>query len=127
MILSAVAHPIPHLFWTLPFVLLLLSIAILPIHGKTVHWWHRNINKLIVSIVLGLITLLYYALRGWGIHMEGQDVAAGWPTVQMVLKHATLGEYIPFISLLLSLYIIAGGIRIGGDLAAHPATNTAFL
>ena len=38
-----------------------------------------------------------------------------------------LGEYIPFIVLLFSLYTISGGIRIEGDLPAHPLTNTAFL
>ena len=38
-----------------------------------------------------------------------------------------LAEYVPFIVLLFSLYTISGGIRLEGDLPAHPLTNTAFL
>jgi Na+/H+ antiporter NhaD/arsenite permease-like protein len=44
-----------------------------------------------------------------------------------VLSNAVLNEYLPFIILLFSLYTIAGGIRIEGDLPAHPLTNTLFL
>jgi Na+/H+ antiporter NhaD/arsenite permease-like protein len=44
-----------------------------------------------------------------------------------VLASAILNEYVPFIVLLLSLYTISGGIRIEGDLPAHPLTNAAFL
>ncbi|MCA9261276.1 MAG: sodium:proton antiporter, partial [Planctomycetales bacterium] len=36
-------------------------------------------------------------------------------------------EYIPFIVLLFSLYTIAGGIRIEGDLQARPLTNATFM
>ena len=36
-------------------------------------------------------------------------------------------EYVPFIVLLFSLYTISGGIRIEGDLRAHPLTNAVFL
>jgi Na+/H+ antiporter NhaD/arsenite permease-like protein len=43
------------------------------------------------------------------------------------LKRTILDEYIPFIVLLFSLYTISGGIRIAGDLPAHPLTNTIFL
>jgi Na+/H+ antiporter NhaD/arsenite permease-like protein len=51
----------------------------------------------------------------------------GWDAVLPVLNHAVPGEYIPFIVLLFSLYVISGGISLKGDLAAHPMTNTAFL
>ncbi len=44
-----------------------------------------------------------------------------------VLANAILSEYVPFIVLLFSLYTISGGIRIEGDLPAHPLTNCAFL
>ena len=36
-------------------------------------------------------------------------------------------QWIPFIVLLFSLYVISGGITLRGDLAAHPLTNTTFL
>ncbi len=38
-----------------------------------------------------------------------------------------LAEFIPFIVLLFSLYSISGGIRLEGDLRAHPVTNTTFM
>ena len=44
-----------------------------------------------------------------------------------VLANAILNEYVPFIVLLFSLYTISGGIRIEGDLPAHPLVNVAFL
>jgi Na+/H+ antiporter NhaD/arsenite permease-like protein len=39
----------------------------------------------------------------------------------------TAEEYVSFIVLLAGLYVIAGGIRLTGDLEATPLTNTAFL
>ena len=36
-------------------------------------------------------------------------------------------EYVSFIALLGSLYVIAGGIHVSGDLRASPGTNTAIL
>ena len=56
--------------------------------------------------------------------------AAGGPNLRLtadVLANAILGEFLPFIILLFSLYTICGGIRIEGDLPAHPRTNCAFL
>jgi Na+/H+ antiporter NhaD/arsenite permease-like protein len=47
--------------------------------------------------------------------------------VKAVLANAVLQEFIPFIVLLFSLYTIAGGIRIHGDLRADPITNAAFM
>ncbi len=44
-----------------------------------------------------------------------------------VFANAVLKEYVPFIVLLFSLYVISGGIRITGDLRAHPFTNAMFL
>jgi Na+/H+ antiporter NhaD/arsenite permease-like protein len=43
------------------------------------------------------------------------------------LHHAVLDEYVPFIVLLFALYVISGGIHLGGDLAATPLTNTTML
>ena len=118
----AAHHEPPGLAAVLPFALLLLAIAILPLIPGAAHWWHHNRNKLIVSGVLGGATLAYYLLRGRGFHAE-----AGWASVGKVLEHALLAEYIPFIVLLFSLYTISGGIRLQGDLKATPAVNTFFL
>ena len=113
----------PSLFWVLPFVLILLSIAILPLIKKTEHWWEHNKNKLLVSVVLAIITIAYYLLRPVGFH----HVDPGFESVKLVLNHAVLEDYIPFIVLLFSLYTISGGINLKGDLPAHPVTNTIFL
>jgi Na+/H+ antiporter NhaD/arsenite permease-like protein len=43
------------------------------------------------------------------------------------VQNAIFNEYIPFIVLLFSLYTIAGGIRVQGDLRAHSLTNTVFI
>jgi Na+/H+ antiporter NhaD/arsenite permease-like protein len=115
------AHPqtvVPHYWAVLPFVLLLGAIAVLPLLQVTEHWWEHNRNKLAVAGVLGLATLGYLA---WG-HPQ-----ASWQRAGETLLHTFLVEYVPFMVLLFSLYTISGGIRIEGDLRAHPATNTAFI
>ena len=132
-------HPVvthPPFVMVLPFALLLLAIAVLPLIRWTEHWWESNLHRFYVAAILGLVTLGYYLLLHempvtghWPVHHTvshnplGINLAATWT----VLANAILNEYIPFIMLLFSLYTISGGIRIEGDLPAHPATNTAFI
>jgi len=126
-LLAAEAVEVPGYLWVWPFAAMLLTIAVFPLLERTRHWWEHNRNKLVVSCVLGSITLIYYGTRGYGLK-AGEDVsAAGIATVGAVLHHAILAEYVPFIVLLLSLYIIAGGIVVRGDLRATPRTNTIIL
>ena len=47
--------------------------------------------------------------------------------VGAILDHAILLEYVPFIMLLFSLYVISGGIQLSGDVPARPLTNTIYL
>lgn len=108
-------HHVPSLFSVFPFAALLLSIAVLPLIPATAHWWESNQNRLMVALGFGAMTLTYYMFT------EGSE------KIVHVLEHAILAEYIPFIVLLFSLYVISGGISLRGDLAAHPGTNTAFL
>ena len=91
----------------LPFVAMLLSIAVLPLW--TPHWWEHNRNKLVVSAALGLPVLILYAFRKPGalLHM-GED-------------------YVSFIVLLAGLFVISGGVLLRGDLTATPLVNSAFL
>lgn len=123
--------------WTVtPFVLLLLAIALLPLVPATAHWWESNLSRLQVAAGLGLLTLLYYGFA------HNQAIASHWPAhgvvepsassfdlgfVRTVLENAIMGEFIPFIVLLFSLYTISGGIRISGDLQANPMTNAIFM
>jgi Na+/H+ antiporter NhaD/arsenite permease-like protein len=113
----------PGTLWVLPFAILLLCIAILPLIARLSHWWERNRNKLIVSLALAAAACGYYALRGYGF----AGSTPGMPAIARVLHHAIIGDYIPFIILLFSLYTISGGIRLTGDIPAHPLTNCAFL
>ncbi|MBE7559895.1 sodium:proton antiporter [bacterium] len=116
-------HVLPSLFWSWPFVALLLAIAVLPLLPRTHHWWEHNRNKLLVALSLAAVTLLYYLFRGFGFH----SAEAGLSSVGLVLKHAVLDDFVPFIVLLFSLYTISGGINLRGDLPAHPLTNCVFL
>jgi Na+/H+ antiporter NhaD/arsenite permease-like protein len=95
------------LYTVLPFVGMLLAIALCPL--LVTHWWERNRNKLLVSVLLGLPVLFFYLARE-----------------PMAVLHAAQ-EYVSFMILLASLYAIAGGIVLKGNLEATPLTNTAFL
>lgn len=96
--------------WALiPFVIMLLTIALAPIFME--HWWENNRNKLIVSLVLGVPTAIYLIMNGMGHDLE----------------HQLLFDYVPFIILLGSLFVVTGGIHIGGNIAAKPIVNTTIL
>ncbi len=93
--------------WLLtPFLVLLLCIALGPIAFP--RFWHRRYPYIAVS--LGLIVGGYFLKEG-----RGNDIA-----------HAA-EEYIAFISLVGSLYLVAGGIHIRVSGGATPARNTLFL
>lgn len=130
---EADAHPAaipPAVYSILPFAALLLCIALLPLFRKTEHWWEHNWNRLLVAAGLGSVTLLYYTfIYGHGVvdHATHQMSAAGLPAAVTVLKNAILVEYIPFIALLFSLYVISGGIAIEGNLVGRPKLNTAII
>ncbi len=117
----------PGFLATLPFIAILLSIAILPLVHRTHHWWENNRNKLLVALALAGITLGYYFLRGYGIGHGEHASDPGGETVVTVIKHAVVDEYIPFIVLLFSLYVISGGIVVRGDIQATPRNNTVIL
>lgn len=127
----------PPVFMVLPFVLMLGAIAVLPLIPATSHWWESNLHRFYVAAGLAAITVLYYAVahahpivahfpaHHFSAIEDGESFHAG--NVRELLANAMLNEYVPFIILLLSLYTISGGIRIEGDLRAHPLTNCAFL
>lgn len=128
---SGSAHDVaPPVYAVLPFVGLLLAIALLPLSYKTAHWWEKNSSKLIVSAACGAVTVLYYsALYGHGVHDHGTHElsSAGIAAAITVLKNAILVEYVPFMVLLFSLFVISGGINIGGRLHGTPQLNSLIL
>jgi Na+/H+ antiporter NhaD/arsenite permease-like protein len=101
--------------WTAaPFVLLLLTIAVLPLAAP--HFWHRPRNQVLVAALFALPVAGYLVIRNDAT--GGQSVAA--------LKHE-LAEYGSFIVLLGALYVVAGGLVVRGDIRGRPLSNTAFL
>lgn len=113
----------PLILWSLPFVLILLSIAIFPLAPGLAEWWEQNRHKLILSGALSLLVCVFFALRSQGY----EGAAPGWASLGLMLKHSVLNDYIPFIVLLFSLFAISGGVRLSGDIPAHPLTNVGFL
>ena len=113
----------PSLLMGVPFVTLLGAIAALPLIATTSHWWEKNRSKLLTSFVLGVVVVGHYGFRSWGYH----EAQPGIPSVVAVLEHAILQDYLPFLVLLFSLYVISGGIWVEGDIRTLPIVNTAFL
>ena len=96
--------------WTLiPFALMLLSIAILPLVAEK--WWESNIHKLYIVLALAIPTSIYLISNGM------------WHD----LEHQMFGDYLPFIILLGSLFVTTGGIHIRGDVMATPQVNSLVM
>ncbi|HEX7796967.1 MAG TPA: sodium:proton antiporter, partial [Vicinamibacterales bacterium] len=102
-------HPafVPSLIWVVPFACLLLAIAVLPLAAP--RFWEPNARKLVVSIVLSAPVVALYLTRDPGD-----------------LLHAGR-DYVSFVILLGSLFVISGGVLLDGDLEAQPWVNTVFL
>ncbi|MDR1946169.1 MAG: sodium:proton antiporter [Desulfovibrio sp.] len=97
--------------WVLPFVCMLLSIAICPL--TVPHFWEHNFGK--IAVFWGAAFMLPFAVK------------FGIPLALYELLHAVFLEYVPFIILLLALFTVAGGIRLKGSLAGSPLVNTGLL
>jgi len=99
------------LFWIIPFVGMLLSIALCPLF--TPHLWEHHFGKI---------------AAGWSVALIVPTLAIlGSDALVNALLHMVLTEYLPFIILLFALFVVAGGIRISGNLIGDPATNTGIL
>lgn len=93
----------------IPFVLMLASIAVFPLVAEK--FWESNRNKLIVALVLGIPTAIWMLFNGMTSELE----------------HSLIFDYVPFLILLGSLFIITGGIFVDGDIEATPRNNTILL
>jgi len=97
----------PNPWMILPFIVMLLSIALMPFIN--LHWWEKHYPK--VAFGLALLSVGYYVL---------------------VLRHFepladVAHEYISFIALIGSLFIVAGGVHIRVSGEATPLRNTLYL
>ena len=97
--------------WVIPFVCMLLSIAIMPL--ALPHIWHHHFGK--ISVFWGLAFLIPCL------------VVYGFNVAFYEFLHAILLEYIPFIVLLFALFTVAGGVRLKGSLVGTPVVNTGIL
>ncbi|KAA1003930.1 sodium:proton antiporter [Paraburkholderia panacisoli] len=97
--------------WGLPFAGVLLSIAVFPLVAPA--FWHHHFGK--IAAAWALAFLVPFALS-FGVHEAFGE-----------LVHAMLAEYVPFILLLTTLYTVAGGICVRGNLHGTPRVNTAIL
>lgn len=93
----------------LPFILMLLSIAVFPLFWN--HFWEKNKNKLIVAVILSVPIIIFLFASG----------------LSHRLFETIVFDYIPFIILLGALFTITGGIFLDGDIEATPSINTLFL
>ena len=93
----------------LPFVLMLLSIAVFPLFWN--HFWEKNKNKLYVAIALSIPVIIYLLANDFSHR----------------LIETMVFDYVPFLILLGALFTITGGILLTGDIEAKPSINTLFL
>jgi Na+/H+ antiporter NhaD/arsenite permease-like protein len=108
MLLAAMNMGAPPPLWMLaPFLLLIVGIALCPLLFAS--WWHRRYPA--ISVTLALTVIGYYLL------LQG----AVAPVT------AALEEYVSFISLIGSLFVVSGGIRIGVAGESTPFRNVVFL
>lgn len=104
--MSTVPHAIP-LLAVLPFVLILAGIAIVPFLAPT--FWEHNRNKALFAAVLAIpVAIWLFAREPESLLRVGAD-------------------YVSFICLLGSLFVVTGGIHLAGDLRATPRNNTFLL
>ena len=95
----------------LPFALMLLLIAVMPLTPHAIkHLWEKYYPH--VSVGLGLAVAAWFLLK---IPQGGHVVA-----------HTSL-EYVSFIALIGSLFVVTGGIHLKVKGEATPAENVVFL
>src|ERR1043166_6627012 len=97
--------------WALPFIGILLTIAIGPLLFPRI--WHRHYGK--IAFAWSTLTLAPMA------------ALFDLPTAIAAFIHALLAEYLSFIVLLFALYVVAGGILVTGNLRGTPLVNAAIL
>ncbi len=97
----------PPLIWCLPFVLLLAGIAMFPLFAPG--WWVKRYRWFALS--LGALVVVYYLFFFGGAERMAD----------------TAHEYVSFIALIGSLYVVSGGIHIGLRGTYTPRQNVTLL
>jgi Na+/H+ antiporter NhaD/arsenite permease-like protein len=97
--------------WELPFIGILLTIATGPLLFPK--FWHDHYGK--IALGWSALTLVPLALL------------RGTPASLAAFVHAILGDYLSFIVVLFTLYVVAGGILVVANFRATPLLNTGIL
>ena len=111
---AADPHQLP--FWSvLPFAGILLSIAVIPL--VSAHWWERNLGKVSLFWMVVAFLTMYLTTPSLAqfLGMYSHEI------------FSTYREYVSFIILLGSLFVISGGILIKGSLSGKPVSNLLIL
>ncbi len=98
--------------WSIvPFAGMLLSIALFPL--LKAEWWERH--QLHVAAFWSLLFLVpFTAVYGFGVAYEQ-------------LLESVVVDYIPFIVLLLGLFVVTGGIHVAGTIKGSTRNNVIML
>jgi Na+/H+ antiporter NhaD/arsenite permease-like protein len=94
----------------LPFVGMLLSIALIPLIFR--RFWHRHFPKVSAFWAIVFAVPFLFFFRETAFHE---------------IAHILIIDYIPFILLLWALFTVSGGIHIKGTLKGSPGMNTIIL
>jgi Na+/H+ antiporter NhaD/arsenite permease-like protein len=97
--------------WSIiPFIGMLLSIAIIPLINF--HFWEHHYGKVSLAwiAIFSVPFLIGYKGDGW-----------------YEIVHIVLLDYVPFIILLTALFTCAGGICLKGSLRGSPVVNTVMI
>lgn len=105
--LLTITQTAPPAWLVIPFALLLLMIATGPLFFA--HFWHKYYKA--IALGIGLLVGGYYLAI----------------LQQPIIVAETFAEYVSFISLLLALYVAAGGIYVFADFESKATVNIAFL
>jgi Na+/H+ antiporter NhaD/arsenite permease-like protein len=97
--------------WAIPFIGILLTIATGPLLFPKV--WHNHYGKL--AFIWGTFTVAPLA------------ALYGTPSALAAFVHTMLAEFLSFIVLLFTLYVVAGGILVTGNLRGTPLVNMTIL
>jgi Na+/H+ antiporter NhaD/arsenite permease-like protein len=107
---KAAAAPDISVLWVLPFIGILLCIAIIPLINA--HFWERNLWWISLGVFCVPMALIFTLFMGEQLRELSFEKAL---------------DYVSFIILLASLFVISGGILIKGSLSGTPKVNAIFL
>lgn len=108
---SGLSGDVLSLWWTAPFGLILLSLAMGPLLFP--NFWHLHYGKVILTFTAAfLIPAIFFFGTTLIFHQ--------------VLDHLLL-EYIPFVILIASLFVVTGSIRLKANWLGTPKHNTLVL